>query len=279
MPDNPLKLPLEYTPLSHQTVEAGRTFPPIQFNVTPESHEKSRLLLEGADLDGRTQIKMPYLFPSEMWAAARVVSQHYGRLNEVILTSSRWAIKGPALSHEPLEACTTIKAKTVLNDLPFLTVSTTTSNLGGQVLMECVDSLLLLHDAPHHFYHERARRGSTATPREYDHRLKVYFRYEWDPKIWNNNIHIDAYAQRFGYERALPEGVLYRDWAFLALLDLVGARAYTYTLDVKAVMPVYRDEEIRIIAEQINEDITIRFIRQRDQQQRFFALATPSSLA
>lgn len=246
---DPKRLPVEYIPLSQSNLKVGMKFGPIEFEVKKESHEKSVRLLEQSDLRGTTNIKHPFLLPSEIWAWARVLSPYFGRLNEVVVSGAKWKLVGTAKPGEKLKAQSMVVKIEKRNDLPFATMVTETRNLKGKLLLHSTDEVLLLHDVDRAFYSERNKAYERPANPLSMFSKKVYHRYNWDPNVWKNNEHTDAYAQKFGYERGLPEFITYMDNCFAAILMLEGKRAYKRTLNLQKVLPIYKDEKVDIFVE------------------------------
>ncbi len=264
-------LPIEYIPLSQSNLEVGREFGPIEFSVKQLSHEKSRELLEKSDLHQQTRITTPYLFPSEVWSWARVFSAHFGRLNEAAVSRATWEIYGTALPDQKLRAKSKVIAVQTRNNLPFATAETTTEDKSGTLLLRSLDELLLLHDVKHTFYQERAKETKLPQNPTYDRTRRVYFRYDWDNGKWLNNIHTDQYAQQFGYERGLPEFIMYMDWIFLSQLEQFGEEAYSgRTINLQKILPIYKNEIIRITETRGAQHSTVQFFR--GNQERVNAL-------
>lgn len=237
-----------YHPLSYPELKVGMKFGPISFSVKEASHEKSKHLLEGSDEGNETRITTPYLFPSEMWGWARVMSRYFGRLNEVAVSGATWRLHGTALPGETLRSDSEIVAKYQKRGLSFARIRTTTRNSQGKLLLESKDDDLLLHDAPKPFYVERGMTKEQPAHADYRRKRRVYFRYDWNPAIWKNNIHTDAYAQSCGYERGLPEFIMYMDWIFATQLESLGEQAYSgLEMKLEKILPIYENEQIRIL--------------------------------
>lgn len=260
-------LPIEYIPLSHSNLETDMEFGPIEFVVKPNSHEESRKLLVESDLDRETKIETSYLFPSEMWGWARVFSRYFGRLNEVAVSRAEWEIYGEALPNEVLTSHSRIASVHSRNGLPFATSETITKNQGGMVLVRCIDELLLLHDVNKKFYQERGKESSKPANPSYQRTRKVYFRHDWESGKWVNNIHTDEYPQRFGYERGLPEFIMYMDWIFLTQLEQFGEDAYNHrTIDIQKILPIYKDEVIQIFGQKRSQHYDVQFFRRNQER-------------
>ena len=260
-------LPIEYTPLSQSNLEIGTEFGPVDFSVTLPSHEKSRELLEKSDFHKQTRITTPYLFPSEMWGWARVLSAYFGRLNEAAVSRATWEIYRTALPDLKLRAKSKIMNVETRNGLPFATAKTITEDSDGNILTQCLDELLLLHDVACSFYQERGKETFIPKNPTYDKTRRVYFRYDWDNGKWLNNIHTDEYARRFGYERGLPEFIMYMDWIFLSQLEQFGEDAYVNrTIKLNKILPIYKDEIIRITETRVVQHSTIQFFRENQER-------------
>lgn len=256
------EIPLKYTPLSKNNLKEGMEFGPLRFVVNPSSHLKSKRLLEESDINNQTHINSPYLFPSEMWGWARVFSSYFGRLNEVAVSRARWDIFKAVKPGENLSADSKVLRIELRNNLPFALTETVTKDEEGKIVISCLDELLLLHDVDFEFYNERNKECVIPKENPYDRLRKVYFRYEWDDGKWINNIHTDKYAQKFGYERGLPEFIMYMDWIFLSQLERFGGFAYkNVSIDIKKILPIYLGEEIRILGRKVENDHEVQFFR------------------
>lgn len=268
-------IPLEYTPLFPTNVKVGAEFGPIIFSVKPESHQRSKRLLEQSDLRQETRIETPYLFPSEMWGFARLFSSYFGRLNEAAAAGATWEIYGRSLPEQKLTVRSKVISNKVRNNLPFATTETITLDEDGHTLIRCLDEILLLHDVSSPFYQERAKETTLPENYSYDRIRKVYFRHTWNNGKWLNNIHTDEYARRFGYEKGLPEFIMYMDWVFLSQLEQNGERAYNHTIiKIEKILPIYKDELIRIFSkEEGAQHSTVQFFRGKQERLNALVLA------
>ncbi len=267
-------LPIEYTPLSLSNLGVGTEFGPLEYIVRSETHEKARRLLEESDLNQETRITTPYLFPSEMWAYARIFSTYFGRLNEIAVSRTTWRILGKALPGQKLTARSKVTNTQTRNNLPFATAETVTQDVTGKTLIHCVDELLLLHDVDFPFYQERAKETPLPKNPTYERMRKVYFRHMWDNGKWINNIHTDEYARRFGYERGLPEFIMYMDWIFLSQLEPYGERAYSNTtIELRKILPIYKDETIKITGNEGTQHQVVQFFRGKQERLNALILA------
>ncbi len=264
-------LPIDYTPLSPSNLGVGMGFEPIEFSVKPTSHEKSRKLLEKSDLHQQTRINTPYLFPSEVWGMARVFSAYFGRLNEIAVSKATWEIYGAALPNQKLRATSKVVNIQTRNNLPFAVAETTTEDESGTLLLRSLDELLLLHNVQHPFYQEKAKETQPSRKLIYDRTRRVYFRYDWDNGNWLNNIHTDEYAQKFGYERGLPEFIMYLDWIFLSQLEQFGEDAYTCRrIELRKILPIYEGEIIKITETREAQSSTVQFFRGNQERVKSF---------
>ncbi len=267
-------LPLEYTPLSQSKLGVGMEFGPVEFSVKLPSHKKSRELLEKSDPHQQTRIITPYLFPSEVWGWARVFSAYFGRLNEAAVSRATWGIYGTAFPDQKLKAKSRVITVQTRNNLHFATAETITENENGTMLLRSLDELLLLHDVNSPFYQERAKETIPPENPTYDRTRRVYFRYDWDNGKWLNNIHTDQYAQGFGYERGLPEFIMYMDWIFLSQLEQFGEEAYSgRTINLQKILPIYKNEIIRITETRGAQHSTVQFFRGNQERVNALVLA------
>jgi hypothetical protein len=261
------KLPREYVPIIPSKLKVGTEYGPIEFIIKSQTHEKSRELLEKSDTNQQTRIATPYLFPSEMWGLARVLAVYFGRLNECAITRAKWQLYSTASQNQKLTARSKVKGIHTRNKLPFATVETKTMDDNGNTLMCCLDEFLMLHDVHQPFYREQNKEKEIPENLAYDRTRKVYFRHVWDDGNWNNNIHTDEYARRFGYKRGLPEFIMYVDWIFLSQLEQSGADAYSNTvLDLKKILPIYKNETIRIVETKSLQSSIVQFFRGKQER-------------
>lgn len=267
-------LTIEYTPLSQSNLRVGMEFGPIGFSITQRSHDKSKSLLEESDINRQTRITTPQLFPSEMWGMARVFSSYFGRLNELAVSRTTWEIYGTALPDQKLRTKSKVVNVQTRNNLPFATTETTTEDKNGTLLLRSLDELLLLHDVHDLFYKERAKETTPPDNPAYDRTRRVYFRYDWNNGKWLNNIHTDEYAQKFGYERGLPEFIMYMDWIFLSQLEQFGKEAYSgRTINLQKILPIYKNEIIRITETRGAQHSTVQFFRGNQERVNALVLA------
>ena len=256
------ELPIDYTPLSQSDLEVGMEFGPVNFVIKPHSHEKSKKLLEKSDLDSQAKIISPYLLPSEMWGMARVFSSYFGRLNEIAVSRTKWQIYGTAKPNEELTAQSKVVSLDSKRGLSFATAETTTVNKAGKLLLRCMDELILLHGINTPFYQERREEAEIPSNPTYQKTRRVCFRHVWDNGKWINNIHTDKFAQQFGYERGLPEFIMYMDWIFLSQLERRGEKSYhNTTIDILKILPVYKGDIVKVTATEGVQHSMVQFFR------------------
>src|SRR3989344_2928927 len=231
--------PVEYDPLTIALLEAqGKDWmSPVSFRVSSASHEKTVSLLN----QNTTAKPMEYyhLLPSELWGCARVLSNYFGRLNEVAVSKIERR-KG----------------------LSYATIETVTYSHSGRTTidhMKQLDELLLLHEAPEGFYKEREVEDNTEADMEV--LRTVYFRYNWNKEIWKNNVHTDDYARRFGYKRGLPEFIMYIDWVFDAFIRKTSMYAGGFTIDVPLILPIYTEDKVTVKVKEDSKSHEIRFVK------------------
>ncbi len=263
------EIPLEYTPLSINNLEVGMEFGPLEFTTKISSHIKSKSLLEESDVNGQTHINSPYLFPSEMWGWARVFSSYFGRLNEVAVSKAKWDIFRAVNPGENLVARSKVLNVEVRKNIPFTLSETITEDKQGKRVISCLDELILLHDVDFKFYVERGKESDVPFDNSYDRTRRVYFRHEWDNGKWINNIHTNKYAQKFGYEKGIPEFNMYMDWIFLSELERFGGFAYkNVSINIEKILPIYSGEEIRILGRRVGEKNKVQFFRKNQERLR-----------
>ena len=268
MADKPV-LPKEYTPLTFEQLPVGSEFGPITFSVSEISHSKTIQLHNENLLKGSSAV-LDVLLPSEMWSWARVLSPRFGRLNEVLLAKSCWELYGTATPGEEMTGRTGVIKQEIRKDLRYVTTVTDTKNASGKLLMRCVEDVLLLHDAPPMFYTERPIVDELHGPCVHECARRVYFRFDWNNGHWLNNIHVDGYARTLGYERGLPEFIMYMDWMFLSALTVYGDAFWqSGMITIKKILPVYAGDVVRILVNRDHDKHVVRFLR--DDQVRLVA--------
>lgn len=236
--------PVEYEPVTRKTLESQGKFQPVCFTIFSESHKKTIDLLNRHT--SAEPLSLDTLLPSEMWATARVLSNHFGRLNELAVSKTTWTVSGTAYPGQKLEAKSALVRSDTRKGLSFGSVKTDTVAPNGELLMGQLDELLLLHEAPIGFYKERNLPCEVDYP-DISIERGVYFRHNWDPQIWRNNVHSDEYARRFGYQKGLPEFIMYMDWIFDALFRLEKESVYKCEIDVPLILPVYEGDRIKVM--------------------------------
>jgi hypothetical protein len=261
MSDRPL--PSEYTPFSLNTVEEGRTYGTLSFSVNQESHDKAvSLLLNGMEHKPLEEEPYPLLLPSELWAMARVFSQSFGRLNEVGLARSVWRIFGSVEPTSSLTATATVLAKIPRERVALCATRTDTCDAMGNLLMRADDKVVMAHDCKKPFFVEPPP-VSPSLPHSvlYRNRHTVYFRYGWDPAVWSNNIHVDEYARLCGFERALPEFVVYMDWIYHAAVQCGWVSDGPFSISLHKILPMYLGERIDVVAYETPGCLHIRLLK------------------
>ncbi len=258
--------PIEYEPLTRAKLEAQPELGPVSFRVSKGSHAKTEIYSSSnvsAQLSAQ-QLVLDTLRPSELWGCARVLSQYFGRLNEIAVSRTCWEIKGKAKPSESLESHCRLLSTGIRNNLPWASIETTTTNNQGEPLLTATDEFLLFHEVENWKYQARHVQDSA----EHDLVIPrtVYFRHNWDPTNWKNNIHTDEYARKLGYERALPEFIMYLDWIFDAVYRQEGDRAYNSIINVPLILPLYQGDrfEVRLkreIKREKQDLYTVRFAK------------------
>lgn len=250
--------PVEYEPVTRTLLESQSEFQPVYFTITPESHKKTLDLLNRHT--NAEPLSLDTLFPSEMWGMARVLSNHFGRLNELAVSKTTWIVSGIAYPGQKLETTTSLVRTNVRKGLSFGFVKTETKGQNDELLMDQLDELLLLHEAPVGFYKEKNLPCKVEDP-DISIERRVYFRHNWNPQLWHNNIHSDEYARRFGYESGLPEFVMYMDWIFDALFRLEKETAYKCRIDVPLILPVYEEDKINVALKRNQVGYNVVFLK------------------
>jgi hypothetical protein len=250
-------------PFSLTTLELGRSYGKIFFTVNQESHQKTVDLLLGS-MEQKPAEKDPYplLLPSELWAMARVFSQSFGKLNEVGLARAVWRIEGSAKPSCPLTASATVTAKIPKGSLAFCGTQTDTLDESGKLLMRADDKILMVHDCEKPFFVEPAYTEAPVPGNVlYRNRHTVNFRYEWDPSVWINNIQVDEYAQHCGFERGLPEFIIFMDWIYHAGVQCNWIGDDPFVISLHKILPMYRDDIIDVLAYEHSGCLQIRLLR------------------
>lgn len=254
-------LPVEYVPLSLRHLVEGRVVA-VDFRVQASSHEKTvSELFESVGHRPSREDAYRHLLPSEVWAMARALSASFGRLNELVLARTAWAIPSMADPGDPLTGRTTI-ARVHRRRLPMCTTHTETFGPDGKLLLRAEDDILLMHDCPKPFFVERSV-VSAPVPRDVLYRdvHRVYCRYEWDPAIWVNNIHTDEYARQCGFERGLPEFPVYMDWIYHAAVQAGWIGDAPYSIALQRILPMYIGDTMDVVAYEERGRLQVRFLR------------------
>lgn len=250
-------------PFSLTTLELGKDYGKIFFTVNQESHQKTvELLLNSMEQKPAEKNPYPLLLPSEMWAMARVFSQSFGRLNEVGLGRAVWRVEGAGRPSWPLVASATVTGKIPKGNLAICSTQTDTCDANGKLLMRAEDKILMVHDCKKPFFVEPAY-SETVIPEKalYRNQHSVYFRYEWDPAVWINNIHVDEYAQSCGFERGLPEFIIFMDWIYHAAAQCNWINDGPFCISLHKILPMYRNDVIDVIAFEHNGCLQVRLVR------------------
>jgi hypothetical protein len=238
-------------PFSLETVEEDRKYCSQNFVVSSQSHEKAvSLLIRSLDRKPRNPNPYPFLLPSELWGMARAFSPRFGRLNEVGLARAVWRVWNSVAPASPLRADAIVTAKFPKGRLALCATQTATFDIEGRLLMRADDTILIIHDCAKPFFVEptpvRPVMPSTIL---YRNRHTVYFRYEWDSATWINNIHVDDYAQSCGFERGLPEFIIYMDWIYHAAIECGWIPCNgAFSISLRKILPLYHGEIVDIFA-------------------------------
>lgn len=243
--------PENYTPLVSSLFKEGMEFGSHKFVVGTKSHDKTISFLEKS-YSSRLNLDHPLLLPSEMWGWARVLSQRFGRLNEVMATKVNWKIYGYGKPNEQLTAYSKVLRLENRKELPLVTIETTTLNSENQILMKTEDECLMLHEVNHPIYdnsRHHSKLENFAIERVVSKKeVIVYFRWKWDPKVWKNNIHTDDYARKFGFEKGLPEFAVYMDWLYLSQYLQKQKNPNKISIEVSKIKPFYEGDNLEIIS-------------------------------
>jgi len=244
--------PWNYTPLVSNLFEEGMEFEPHKFKVSRASHEKTINLLKNS-YNPKLKLNISSLLPSEMWGWARVLSQSFGRLNEVMATKVNWQIYGYGNPDEELTAYSKVLNLENRRELPLVTIETIVSDSKNKILMKTEDECLMLHEVNrpvYNFSRENSELVKGLTQRKIIDRrdVQVYFRWDWKLEIWKNNIHTDEYARKFGFERGLPEFAVYMDWLFLSQFLQTQKSLGRMNIEVEKIKPFYEKDKLEIIS-------------------------------
>lgn len=256
-------LPFEYTPLCFDTAQIDLEIGPIRFALRPESHQKTiAALLDSVERKPAVANPYPDLLPSERWAWARVMCTEFGRLNEVALARSRWEIFAPAAPGETLFARSRINETVRKGPLAFCNGTTETRNTAGEVLIRCHDGIILTHDCEKPFFFEpHSLRAEAPDMLAYRNIHTVYHRYPWQPELWDNNIHVDDYAQLCGFKSGLPEFITYMDWIYHAVSETGWHTGRPFFIQLDRVLPIYLGDKIEVVAWSDGSGLQVRFWR------------------
>lgn len=269
-------LPVEYIPMSLSNLKEGDVYDDVTFYLQEKSHGKTISGLMQS-LERRPSDESPYtaLMPSEHWGFARVLCQSFGRLNEVALGGSTWDVFGLAELGSVLRSSTRVIGTSSKRGLAFFDALTETFDAdSGRLLMRCRDRLILTHDCVKPFFFEpKPVRPSLPEKLLYENRHTVYHRYPWDPSIWENNIHVDEYAQLCGFAGALPEFVTYMDWVYHAAIQSNWPMDRPFTMKLQKILPMYLGESMRIVSWTDGDSMQVRFLK--GDEERVVAQVVP----
>ncbi len=250
--------PIEYDPLTRAALEAQPELGPVHFQVSSGSHAKTNLLLN--QHTSAEPVRYETLLPSELWGCARVLSQYFGRLNEIAVSKTTWELSGKAYPEEELTASSRLLRTEKRKGLSFALVETTTSTVSGTPLLKQLDELLLYHQAQEGWRYQE-REVPDLEPFETSIPRTVYFRHSWNPEIWKNNIHTDEYARKWGYHQALPEFIMYLDWIFDAVYRQEQEKAFASQLDLPLILPVYEGDSITVRLQRLEQGFVVRLVK------------------
>jgi hypothetical protein len=262
---------VEYKPLTIAALEAtkGAWLGPVSFKISAASHEKTVRLLN----QHTTERPMEYhhLLPSELWGCARVLSNYFGRLNEIAVSRTRWELQGMPFPGQQVQAKSRVVKTEVRKDLSYATIETVTSSEDSSGRMDHLrqlDELLLFHEIPSGWkYQERLVKDNEGVDLTIPRIL--YFRHNWDPALWKNNIHTNDYAREWGYERALPEFITYLDQIFDAFIRKTKAYAGGFIIDVPLILPLYERDNFEVrLRRESREKYAVRFAKENQLRLR-----------
>ncbi|MGV8161812.1 MAG: hypothetical protein ACP5N2_00590 [Candidatus Nanoarchaeia archaeon] len=200
----------------------------LDFKVKKETDEKTKQLLFESVHTGKFRLPT-HMMPSELWAAARNLSQTYDKLNEVINCRNEWHILGLANAEDALSARTSIKKLKT----PYVLIESTTYSQNKPLLI-CQDTVLLLHNTQYQFKEPPIEKSTGEKIGE----VEIYFRYEWNEKKWKNNIHTN-YATTLGYKEEIPE--------FINYMDCIYAFTGSSNIQIKKLLPLYQGDKIDLM--------------------------------
>jgi hypothetical protein len=269
-------LPVEYVPMSRTNMKAGDAFDDVTYRLRESSHAKTlEGLINSLPDSGRSEVHYSSLLPSEHWGLARVLCRTFGRLNEVAIGGAAWDIFGLAEIGSTLRSRARILGTSWKRGLAFCdTLHETFDADSDRLLLRCRDRMILTHDCTKPFFFE-PEPVVTELPAEllYDRRHVVYHRYPWDPSLWENNIHVDDYAQACGFARGLPEFVTYMDWIYHIAMQSAWQEGRPLSIKFQKVLPMYLGDSPRVVSWAEGDCLQVRFLK--DGEERVVAKVLP----
>lgn len=258
-------LPVEYIPMSLSNLKPGTDYEEVSFRLKESSHAKTVDGLINSLLDYRPHKEIySTLLPSEHWGLARVLCQTFGRLNEVAIGGAAWDIFGLADVGSTLRSRARIVGTSSKRGLAFCdTMHETFEAETGRLLIRCHDRMILTHDCVKPFFIE-PEPVVPELPAQllYDNRHKVYHRYPWPASLWENNIHVDDYAQLCGFARGLPEFVTYMDWIYHTARQSGWNTDRPFSIKFQKVLPMYLGDTARVVSWTEGDALQVRLLKE-----------------
>lgn len=269
-------LPVDYIPMSLANLKPSAEFDETSFRLRESSHQKTLDGLINSLQDFRApEEAYTTLLPSEHWGLARVLCRTFGRLNEVAIGGAAWEIFGLAEVGATLRSRARIVATSSKRGLAFCDTLHETFDAGtDRLLIRCRDRMILTHDCEKPFFFE-PEPVVPEVPAQllYDNRHIVYHRYPWPASLWENNIHVDDYAQLCGFERGLPEFVTYMDWIYHVATQSGWPTDRPFSIRFLKILPMYLGDTPRVVAWAEGDALQVRFLK--DGEERVCARLAP----
>ncbi|MCI0619729.1 hypothetical protein L0Y40_01695 [Candidatus Wolfebacteria bacterium] len=191
----------------------------------------------------------------------------------MLITTSQWEIHSSILPEETLYVTGTITNREENGEKKVVTFETETRDKNKRLLLRAKDTLLFLQNITGWKFKDKKIQPTPEGQLCLNLPVKVYFRHEWDPSVWKNNIHTDKYAQTLGYKRGLPEFTVFFDWIYVALKPLVpDLNKNSLRITLQKILPVYEDDRINMQIYRNNNEYSIHFLK--DRYERILAQAS-----
>lgn len=275
-------LPVEYVPMSLSNLEPGALFEQVTFRLRESSHWKTvDGLINSLQDAGPVEKSYSTLLPSEHWGLARVLCRTFGRLNEVAVGGAAWDIFGLAEVGASLRSQARIVGTSSKRGLAFCdTLHETFDAETDRLLIRCRDRMILTHDCVKPFFFE-PEPVVPELPGQllYDNRHVVYHRYPWEPSLWENNIHVDEYAQLCGFARGLPEFVTYMDWIYHTATQSGWPTDSPFSIRFQKILPMYLGDSPRVVSWAEGDALHVRFLKEGAERVVAKLLPLPANAA